>query len=200
MIIDISQNNGTIDWRKVKEIANLEAVVVKVSEGVMCPDRSAKIDAVGVKSIGKPLHYYHFATLNNTDVFSDAKSEAVELVGLLKNLPSPEGYVWLDMEEEKIPLSSIQVQLWANTFFDTMKSSGYTKLGLYGGTPFLNKMLPNNHNLGIYPLWSPDYEKVDHIPKGWNQFFWHQYTDQGSVPGITGHVDLSDSNSLYKNT
>lgn len=200
MIIDISQNNGKIYWNLVGGISNVEAVVVKVSEGVQCPDRSALQDALGVKSIGKPLHYYHFATLNSTDVFSDAKAEATELVSLLKALPTPDGSIWLDLEEEKIPLSQAQVQLWANTFFDTMKAAGYNNLGLYGGTPFLNKVLPADHDLGIYPLWSPDYEKIDHLPKGWSQFFWHQYTDQGSVPGIVGHVDLSESNSSYKNT
>lgn len=192
--IDISHNNGIINWDAVKtNPVNIDGVFIKANQGFGngAIDPQLTNNATNARRVGIPLSYYHFATLNNLDVVGDATSEANFFIGVLKTLPVPDMEIVLDIEENKIGLTPDQVLLWINTFFNTMKAAGYTKLMIYSYSPFLNTNLPTSHNLAGYPLWVAAYSPKFMVPRGWlNAYLW-QYSSSGNVVGIKGNVDLT---------
>lgn len=196
MYIDVSHNNGVIDWNRVKNNPiKIDGVWIKCNEGVKCIDSMLNTNANGANAAGLPIGYYHFATLNSTDVVNDAIGEAAEFVGLIKNLPKYSLPLVLDIEDDdnvkKFGITPTQVLLWINTFMAELKKAGHTNLMLYSYTPFLTTNLPVSHNLGGYPLWVAAYSAKYATPRGWLGAKYWQYSNTGSVSGIKGNVDLS---------
>ncbi len=191
-IIDVSHNNGVIDWDKLKmNIPKIDGVFIKANEGIGAVDPQLVINANAAKRVGIPVSYYHFASLNYYDAVKDGAAEATYFISLLKTLPAADMPLVLDIETNKIGLAPVQVLSWINSFFDTMKKAGYTKLMLYSYSPFLNTNLPGSHNLGGYPLWIASYSSKFAVPRGWlNATYW-QYNNKGNVAGINGDVDLT---------
>lgn len=192
MVIDISKYQGHVDWMKLREWNNtapdpLTAVYIKLNQGINAPDPFAHDHAVGAAKIGLPFGYYHFATLNKQDVVEDAGSEVYDTQATLNKLPKASLPIALDIETNEIHLKPDQILLWVQTF-----RKSYPSLVLYSGAYYLNENLPPNHDLGSLPLWVAAYTTgKPPIPRGWSTYYLHQYTDKGTVPGITGNVDIS---------
>jgi lysozyme len=190
MIIDLSANNGQVDWEKVK-LAHLEGCYLKVSEGVGFKDTRLEANALGAQSIGLKIGYYHYATLNSLMVEADAKQEVEYCVGLIKNLPKASLPFALDIEVNKIGLKPTYVIDYIRTFFKTLEAHGIKDYVIYSYGPFLNEYLPPMHGLGTIRLWIATYGSKPFIPKGWGDYFMWQYDNKGKIPGINGNCDLS---------
>lgn len=52
--------------------------------------------------------------------------------------------------------------------------------------------------LSGYPLWLADYDGGLDIPKPWTAIVLHQYTDKGTTPGVSGHVDMNNTEDLRR--
>ncbi len=72
-----------------------------------------------------------------------------------------------------------------------MAANGYNNYVLYSYAPFLNDHLPANHQLGNIPLWIAQYRNTLTLPTGWSTYWAWQYTDKGTVNGISSVVDLN---------
>lgn len=190
-IIDISHNNGIIDWSKVP----VDYVYIKVNEGVGCTDPMFIKNASQAIQHGKKIGYYHFNSLNSKDVVNDATSEAKEFLSLITKSPNPVPYLpyILDIETNKIELNKNEVLLWIKTFFAELKNEGIVDVAIYSYASFLNENLPANHDLGGIKLWLAGYvpEQRLILPIGWKSYWMWQYTQSGTCPGITGNVDIS---------
>jgi GH25 family lysozyme M1 (1,4-beta-N-acetylmuramidase) len=71
-------------------------------------------------------------------------------------------------------------------FCETIKAAGYTPM-IYANRNWYAESLDMDR-LGDYELWLAQYSNVPDFPylfKGW------QYTSEGSIPGITGDVDIN---------
>lgn len=193
MIIDVSSNNGMINWSKVKTSQPApEGVMVKMNEGYLCADTKAQYNASQAHLVGLPVGYYHFATLNKTDVVADATQEANYFLTSLNDVPAATLPLALDIETNAMKLPAPQVILWAKTFFSVLKQAGKTNLALYSGLAFLNS---NHFNISDFPgikLWVAEYKNGEPVlPQGFPTYWLWQYTGEGSVAGIQGHVDIS---------
>lgn len=191
--IDVSSYQGTIDWTKVKT----DFVYIKLSQGVRSHDPRVNEYANGAHQAGIKFGYYHFSTVNSTDVIADASAEVIDVIAHLKTLPSPTLAFVLDIETNEIELTQEQIQLWINTFITGMEHHGY-KVILYSGLSWLNTNLPQNHNLGNVPLWLAEYTKAANpiLPRGWKDYTIWQYSSEGHVMGIQGKVDLNHAKVL----
>lgn len=194
MVLDVSANNGRINWQQVGNSQPKPAgVYVKMNEGYGFPDRSAADNARGAANAGIPWGPYHFATLNSSDVVKDANMEADYFVDSLMTLPKPSLPLVLDIETNKLGLHVDQVFLWIQTFFKRLESRGYHDYALYSYAPFLDENLPVNHTLGSVRLWLASYtaSPAPKLPHGWSNYWLWQYSNRGQVSGITGNVDIS---------
>jgi len=192
--IDVSHNNGTIDWTKVAaNPTKIDFAFIKASEGVGYTDPMFKTNANGAKNAGIRVGYYHFASLNTLNNVPDAKAEADYFMSLLKTVPAADLPYVLDIETNKVGLDPAHVQEWINTFFAEMKAGGYGNTILYSYTPFLDSNLPHPHNLGNVRLWIAAYVSAPSpkLPQGWTQYYIWQKSSTGSVSGINGNVDMN---------
>lgn len=191
MIIDISSYQKVTDWNKVKATPELEGIYIKACEGVNSPDPGFDSKAREAINRSIPIGFYHFCTLNDADVVSDARKEARYFVNLTKPYKASLPYV-LDIEDnKKLNLPKDKVCLYIKTFFDELSLLGIKDSMLYSYTPFLNSNLPKDHGLGHLKLWIAAYTVKPILPVGWDKFYLWQYTSKGFINGITGNVDLN---------
>lgn len=192
--IDVSHNNGLIDWNKVTQnVIKIDFAYIKATEGVGYTDPSFKINATESTRVGIKKGYYHFASLNTLNDIPDAKSEADYFLSVINSAPKSDLPLILDLETNKVGLDKAHVLEWINTFFNELKSAGHSDFALYSYSPFLDGNLPSNHNLGSIRLWAAAYvnKPAPVLPHGWSNYWIWQYTSTGSVFGIKNHVDMN---------
>jgi GH25 family lysozyme M1 (1,4-beta-N-acetylmuramidase) len=198
MIIDISSNQGRINWKLVPtNEPKVDGIYIKASEGVGYTDPQLRINALEASQAGIPIGYYHFCSLNNSiDVVGDAKQEAQYFFTATHGLPVPHLPYVLDVETNKSHLIKDQTLLWIRTFFNELEKKDIKDYVLYSYTPFLNENLPTNHGLGNVRLWLASYTPTYKLPYGWNSVWLWQYSNQGQIAGIKTRVDLNKKPSL----
>ena len=182
--IDVSEWQGTIDWRKVAKDGVQFAVIHagygrELSQKDKCFERNyAGARAAGIK-VG--AFWYSYA-----DSVARAEQEARTCLKVLEGkcfeLP-----IFFDQEYEKsiLALSNKTRTDIVLKFLETIKAAG-RPCGLYSSTDFIVTKLQANR-LTAYPLWIAEYgSKLHYTGKVWA---W-QYTDKGRVAGIKGRVDM----------
>jgi lysozyme len=193
--IDVSHNNGVIDWNKVRASEPvISFVYIKATQGVGYKDPAGLTNANGAKSAGLKLGYYHFASLNNNlNIPKDATDEASWFDTILKTLPQATLIPVLDIETNEKRLTTQQVQLWIGSFISRMKELGHEKIMLYSYKPFFDENLPANHPFGTLPLWLAQYRNVEEpsMPHNWLHYAVWQYSAKGKVAGIHGDCDMN---------
>ena len=182
--IDVSEWQGTIDWRKVAKDGVQFAVIHagygrELSQKDKCFERNyAGARAAGIK-VG--AFWYSYA-----DSVARAEQEARTCLKVLdgKHLDLP---VFFNQEYEPgiLKLSTKTRTDIVLKFLETIKAAG-RPCGLYSSTDFITTKLQANR-LTAYPLWIAEYgSKLHYTGKVWA---W-QYTDKGRVAGIKGRVDM----------
>ena len=194
--IDVSRNNGRIDWKKVaSNVPKVDFCIIKASEGMNFADPRFVENVAGCVANGIPWGAYHFATWNNEDEVADAKAEALfflRTVGAaVAKYGKPQLPLVLDIESNKaIPYTRDEMNTFVRTFLNELISAGY-QVAIYSSPGFLNSYLPVNHQFGKYPLWIADYTGAINKVPGWKQPWIHQYTDQGKCAGVATSCDLN---------
>jgi len=190
--IDISHNNGTVDWKKVKtDPQDIQFVFLKATQGVDYNDPKFLENAKGCIDNNIKWGAYHFATWNNHDVVADAKLEAAHFLSRVLLAGKPTMPLVLDAESDTKPnLSPEEILTFITTFIDEIEKAGY-EIMFYSYPGWINSWLPKNHGLGKYKLWEADYNGALNPVNGWNKAYMHQYSATGKVNGIATNVDLN---------
>lgn len=198
--IDVSKHNGVIVWSEVaRHTPKVDLAIIKATEGVDFVDIKFMSNARGAKAAGLLVGYYHFASLNKSDVVSDARAEALDFIEAMKSVPKADIPPVLDLEENRSGLMKSVIQRWVETFLHTMAANGYPEVIMYSYTPFLDGALPVNHPFGrMMKLWVAGYVRASRlkIPNGWDKYWMWQYSSTGTVRGIKGPVDLNTTKPL----
>lgn len=193
--IDVSHNNGTVDWTKVEPSNPANSFTfIKATEGVGYTDPMCATNANAVSQKTRMrFGYYHFASLNNaTDVSKDATDEANWFVQVMQTMPEASLLPVLDIERNDAGLTPTQVQEWISAFLSQMDVLGFPKVIIYSYVSFLNDNLPQGHPFGSLPLWIAHYTSNPSptIPHGWTAYSIWQYSASGSVGGVSTACDL----------
>ncbi|WP_407946719.1 GH25 family lysozyme [Paenibacillus tarimensis] len=96
----------------------------------------------------------------------------------------------LDVENNRVDPAAVPVWLQAVRVSDHGR-----KPFIYSNPDTIAHCLKDK-NFAEYPLWYAFYRQHE-VPANagaWSQWTMLQYTDRGSVPGITGHVDKNEYN------
>lgn len=178
--IDISNNNGSIDFGQVAS-DGVEYVYVKATEGQTFNDGTMESFYNACKSSGLKVGAYHF--LVGT---SYPEAQAANFYSKIKD------YEWdlvpmMDIETEFEGLSDYVVR-----FAAAWKKLSPLQLGVYSYTSFLDYLTDAKDVIKDYPLWEANYNNDP-----WNlpsNFFTnrvgHQYTESGSVRGVSEACDI----------
>ena len=182
--IDVSEWQGTIDWRKVaKDGVQFAVIHAGYGRELSQKDKCFERNYAGARAAGIKVGAFWYSYANSV---ARAEQEARTCLKVLdgKHLDLP---VFFDQEYEPgiLKLSTKTRTDIVLKFLETVKGAG-RPCGLYSSTDFITTKLQANR-LTAYPLWIAEYgSKLHYTGKVWA---W-QYTDKGRVAGIKGRVDM----------
>ncbi len=190
--LDVSRYQNTIDWTKVAA-SGRRFVIAKATEGRTLDDPNYAANKAGATAAGLSFTAYHFARPDATP--NDAIIEADHFVQVAQL--GPENLVpALDLEVTG-GLSSSALTSWVWAWLQEVSARLGVKPMIYTGPNFWHNQMGDTTvfaDAGYRVLWiahwfvpAPSVPASDWGGNGWT--FW-QWTDCGSVPGISGCVDL----------
>ena len=184
-LIDVSTWNGNIDWDKVYK-SGVRYAMIRSSFGIENPNQ---VDNKFVRNItnaqraGVKCGIYHYSYAKSA---AEAKKEAEFCLKTIKgykiDLP-----VAFDIEDSsqthlgKDTLTSIVI-----AFCDRIKSAGYRPM-LYCNPNWLCNYLHKDKLINKYDIWLANWGVS---APSYNCAIW-QYSESGSVPGVSGSVDMN---------
>ncbi|MEM7103626.1 MAG: GH25 family lysozyme [Bacteroidota bacterium] len=187
--IDISHNNGQIEWDKLKS-AGIDFVFIKATQGETFVDPMFSQNGAQATNAGLPWGAYHFYQAND-----DPITQANFFLSTLVDAEGASLPVVLDIEQASVTGNFAVDQLSADllSFLKTVESGIGLKPIIYTDVNFGNEYL-TNPEFADYPLWIADYAADSDNPslpetwkdKGW--LFWQNASDH-QVPGVQGNSD-----------
>lgn len=192
VIIDVSQHNGAIDWSRVK--GNVEAAVIRLgyrgySKGTLAYDARYRVNRKECEENGIPFSLYFFPC-------SVCVREAEEEADFIINEVQEMNYVlpvFLDSEVADIKkgtgradkLSKAERTRYLKIICDKLQDAG-VPAGIYASASWLKNKLDVTQL--PYSIWVAQWS--DKLTYDGDCMLW-QYSDEGTVLGISGRVDLS---------
>nr|DAZ13936.1 MAG TPA: hypothetical protein [Caudoviricetes sp.] len=196
--LDVSRYQGTIDWAKVKAAGYKGAMLKTVSTNRKLSKRAdgLYIDPTfetnyrNARDAGLDVgvYYYTYAT---SEAMADAELALVRQAVYGKELTMP---VAVDVEENKLKqLSTLDLSnLTAYALEQVERMGFYAQLYTYTGYKYELDMARLSSR---WDVWLADYTgKTPNVTFNYNA---HQHTSKGSVPGISGNVDLNVTTLNY---
>ena len=190
--VDVSEYQETVDWAAVKA-SGVEIAIIRAGfrgygeEGNMKKDAYFDANMQGAIAAGLEVGTYFFTEARNYE-------EGVEEANLVLSMVKPyqvKQPIIIDTESidaEGVRTADISIEDRTQAilgFCETIEAAGYTPM-IYANTYWFVSQL-DLEKLGKYEFWLAAY--------GTPQFPYHveawQYASDGSVPGITGNVDMN---------
>lgn len=198
--IDVSRWQGTIDWAQVAAAGYKGAMLKTVStnrklskraDGLYIdPTFEANYRNARAAGLDVGVYYYTYAT---SEAMADAELALVRQAVYGKELTLP---VAVDVEDNKLVSLDKQdlTDLTAYALHEVEQMGFYAQLYTY--TSFAKAHLfVGGAALHPYDVWLADY--TGKTPKVDFKYNAHQHTSKGSVPGISGKVDLNVTEINY---
>lgn len=181
--VDVSVWQGEIDFEKVKD-SGIDAVYIRAGEGTNLIDRYFERNYEGAKEAGLKYGFYHYVTARSEE---EAEEQAAFFANLIKTKPYD---MRAAMDFENLSgLSASEAVSIAEAYLEKLEElTGHTP-AVYSDAYDAESVWKSS--LKKYPLWVADYGvKKPYSTGGWNGWDGFQYSDRGTVSGISGHVDL----------
>lgn len=191
MGIDVSSHQGSIDWQQVAasgvEFAFIRLGYRGYESGALNTDRFALANLSGAKAAGLKVGAYFFSQAITVE---EAREEATYALDILAGtgLDLPLVYDWEYISETARTAEVDRRTLTDCTaaFCQAAEAAGYNAM-IYFNTSQARDMLLLEE-LESYGWWLAKYDMtMDFICR---TDLW-QYTDEGSIPGIQGNVDIN---------
>lgn len=190
--IDVSKYNKTIDWKAVKK-AGIDFAFVRTSyrgygkAGSLADDPYAEENMKNAAAAGVRVGAYIFS---QAITVKEAQEEADYLLNSVKgyNITMPLVFDFEYFEGGRLDNANLTRRNRTDiclAFCEKIKAAGYTPL-VYANKSMLTSDLYASEISSKYPIWLAHYTSSSDYKGDYS--FW-QYTEKGSVSGITGNVD-----------
>ncbi len=198
--IDVSDNQGVIDWSEVAA-ADVQFAILRSVRRSGKADYQFAANLAGCRKNNIPVAVYKY-TYAVTD--AQAQEEARQVIALLQgNNLSTGTMVWWDVEDRDTlqPLGREKLTALIQAARNVIEAAG-CRFGIYVGLYVYQEGWFDFNQFATTPLWvaryyngynvmqfsaEPDQDKKPNVGRalwGW------QYTSTGRVPGINGNTDL----------
>ncbi len=189
--IDVSKFQGSIDWQQVKE-AGVQFVILRLGirgygTGEMKLDERFYENYNGAIEAGLKVGVYFFSAAINEE---EAIEEADYVLNVLKDCVI-EMPVVFDTEPilydvaRTDHLTPDQLTAITRAFCERIKGSGYHPM-IYANSKRFTTVL-HLEELEEYDKWLADYRETPDYPYDFKMW---QFTEKGTVPGVSGNVDI----------
>ena len=194
-ITDVSRYQGVIDWNAVKASGKVDGVMIRAlgSKGSKpYVDPTFEANYAGATAAGLPVGVYYYTTAR-TKAQADAELAMLRKALAGKTLGLP---VVVDVEDNKLHSLGKQALTDLTAYALGVIQSWGVYAMLYTYLSFAaSRLYMGGAALKPYDVWLAAYRKDKPAP-GWAFGMW-QYTAEGTVPGISGPVDLSHAYKDY---
>lgn len=199
--IDVSSNQGTINWKKVKA-AGVQFVILRATTKTQNPDAQLASNIKGCKESQIPFTFYKYMYATTTAKAQEEAKKVIEALNKYGIVPNKSIKIWADVEDASIKaLSTAALTAVVNAFKEVILASGFD-FGLYMGKydyesgevdtkQFNDDIWIARYYSGNTPfdLSQDPNEKYKPTVNAGELWGW-QYTSSGKVDGISGNVDL----------
>lgn len=189
--IDVSRYQGEIDWQQVRQ-SGIEFAFIRVGyrsakDGLLYEDEMARRNLKEAAAVGLKVGAYFFSQSVSPE---DAVEEAKFAINILKDyhLDLPLTYDWETVSENPRIQGMTRQTLTdcIQAFCKEVEAAGYDSMVYFNKD--LSQTLLDVRKLSDTSVWFAMYDTYPDAPC--KPDYW-QYTDQGTVPGIEGDVDLN---------
>lgn len=184
--IDVSECQGTIDWKKVKE-AGITFACMRSTKKNGSVDKTFEQNLSACVELGIDYSCYKYAYAKTHD---EARIEADTVINLLGDRKMP---IWYDLEDSSLTaLGKDAIEGVALSFIGECKEAGF-EVGIYCNKNWYDNYI-SDYLKNKFLFWIARYGKntgqldEKYKPTGKNVIAW-QYTSKGRVDGIGGDVD-----------
>ena len=194
MGIDVSTWNGNIDWKKVKE-SGISFAMIRIGfrgygTGKILMDNTFYQNIQGALANNINVGVYFFTAALNE---AEAQEEAAWVLSVIKDYDISYPIVndvelFGNSDTRLAGLSDHQITNNALAFSNYIRAHGYTPM-IYSYLNALNTRLEVGR-FGDTRVWLAHYAEATNYTGKYHMW---QYTDSGSVPGISGKVDMNVS-------
>ena len=189
--VDVSEHQGEIDWKKVRD-AGVEYAMIRLgyrgnTEGGLFEDPMAEQNLQGARDAGLKIGAYFYSQATTP---AEAREEAEYSLKILDGmkLDYPLAFDWEYVDEEARTGDMDPITLTESTiaFCEEVEQAGYQPMVYFnqdlGGRMFLLEELAD------YDFWLAMY--TDEMNYPYRVDMW-QYTQEGTVPGIPEPADIN---------
>ncbi len=185
--IDVSQWQGNIDWKKVKE-AGAEFAIIRIgyqkdydADHVLDPYFLENIKGAQEQGLDIGIYFYSYAKKRK-----EAEKQANWVADNLKgyNINLPVAFDWESWNSfVKCNMSFYDINKVAETFVKTLENRGFTG-SLYGSRNYLQRVWYTDR---FENIWLAHYTKETDYDK---KYYMWQFCNTGRIDGINGDVDI----------
>lgn len=189
-VIDISHFNGSPDWTKVRA-AGILGVIHKATQGAKSVDSTFAAARTAVPAAGLLWGAYHFGT---GDVEGSAQAQ------FFLDTVKPDAHTLCVVDFEPNPSGTEMPLDHLFGWIETVQAATGRPPVVYGGKSLLFPAIGKSTHptLAACPLWIAEYntlaEPVGIPAQVWKTWSLWQYSESGTVEGVTGNVDRSRFN------
>ena len=198
--IDVAsyQESPGINWAAVRA-AGYQFASIKVTEGTYYTNPYAPVDIAAARAAALRVMAYVFAIPNGNGGSSSPTAQADYALTYLQNSGvSPLPAIELDIEYNPYSggtcygLTVPQMRSWIGGFVNEVRARTGVEPVMYAPPGWWPGCTNYSRAFNQDALWDPAYTggSAPPVTVGWTQWAEWQYTSSGSVPGISGSVDL----------
>lgn len=188
--IDVSTYNGNINWSKVK---NSEAKFAYIrlggrhTKGYLYTDTRYHNNIKAANDVGMDVGIYFFTqAISKEEAIEEANYVLEKVKGYKIKYPIAIDTEYSPSGKRTNSLSKAKRTEIMKVFCDKINSAGY-KSQIYSSKSWFSEKL-NIGELNAYDKWVAQYTTAAKTSFAYPYSVW-QYTDKGSIPGISGNVD-----------
>jgi lysozyme len=183
--IDVSENNGQVDWARVAQ-AGFTFAYARATLGRESSDPTLETNRKGARAHGLRFGAYHLPYPGN----SSAQQQAEHFLSVAKPRPG-DLLPAIDVENKTPPdtaeakFSRDELVAWLRAWLNAVEAKIGAKPVIYTNPGWWSSRL-KNADLSGHPLWLADYTKNDPtIPRPWKKYAIWQHSQSGRVGSHT---------------
>ena len=195
--IDVSEHQGEIDWEAVRA-AGFDFAFIRIgyrgyTVGTIRPDDRARENLAGAKAAGLDVGVYFYAQAVSPEEASEEARWCLDFLnGESLDLPVVYDWEWVDASARTGAMDKATLTECVLVFCEAIENGGYESMIYFNN--HISQDLLDLQALQDYPFWLAQYR--DQMDYPYQVDLW-QYTEEGTVPGIKGDVDI-DLMFLYE--
>ncbi len=184
--VDLSSHNGDVDF--VELAKKVDYVILRVATSNLSVDTRFEEYYAAAKAAGLDVGcYYASYAVNEKEMAADIQKLQQLIAGKTFEYP-----IYLDIEKEE--QRNIGKELMTNmitTYMESMIDAGWFP-GLYTNNDFLKNAMNSSFIQALYDVWFAGYKYSQTNETVYSSMYgmW-QYTNTGSMAGVTGDVDIN---------